>query len=87
MTYYKRPWEESREDDYTDWGASIWYFEIDEDGYPTKQLEQYENGKVSKYDLDNLEDDFGGLGDQAIDFEEFEAFEISKDEFYKVWAS
>jgi hypothetical protein len=27
----------------------------------------------------------GGLGDQALDFEDFAAFEISADEFERAW--
>lgn len=85
MKYYKKKWDETRGDEYDNWGTSIWYFEIDEKGYPNKQIEEYENGKILKYNSDNLEDEYGGLGGQAIDLEEFAEFEITKEEFYKVW--
>jgi len=80
MKYYKRQWNETRGGEYDNWGTSMWYFEIDEDGYPNKQIEKYEKGKVLKYDLENMEDKFGSLGDQSIDFEEFAEFEITKEE-------
>jgi len=38
-----------------------------------------------KYDLKNIEDEFGGLADQPIDLEEFVNFEIAKDEFEEQW--
>lgn len=83
--YYKRNWEQTRGDEYGNWGKSIWYFEIDNEGYIKRQIEKYENGKKLKYDLKNIEDEFGGLADQSIDLEEFENFEITKDEFEEQW--
>ena len=62
-----------------------WYFEIDEKGYPNRQIEKYDNGKVLKYDLENMEDEFGGLGDQIIEIEEFSEFEITKEKFTREW--
>lgn len=85
MKYYKRNWEESRGDEFDDWGKSIWYFETDDSGLPTKQIEVYENGKRLKYDQTKMEDDFGGLGDQELDLDEFSEFEITESEFNKVW--
>jgi len=83
--YYKRSWEETRGNEYEKWGKSIWYFEIDNEGYAMRQIEKYENGKKLKYDLKNIEDEFGGLADQLIDLEEFVNFEITKDEFEEQW--
>lgn len=83
--YYKRNWEETREDEYDNWGKSIWYFEIDNEGYAMRQIEKYENGKKLKYDLKNIGDEFGGLADQPIDLEEFVNFEITKNEFEEQW--
>ncbi|MDG5493224.1 hypothetical protein [Psychroserpens sp. SPM9] len=85
MKYYKRNWEETRGDEFDSWGKSIWYFETENSGLPTKQLEIYENGKVLKYDQKKLEDEFGGLGDQELDLDEFAECEISENEFNKVW--
>ena len=83
--YYKRNWEETRGDEYENWGKSIWYLEIDKEGYAMRQIEKYENGKKLKYDLKNIEDEFGGLSDQPIDLEEFVNLEITKDEFEEQW--
>ena len=85
MKYYQRQWSEKRGDEYDNWGTSNWYFEIDEKGFPVRQIEKYENGKVLKYDLENMEDEFGELGEQKIEFEEFAEFEITKEEFIKEW--
>lgn len=82
---YKRYWNESRGDKYDHWGTSNWYFEIDEGGYPVRQIEKYEIGKILKYDLENMEDEYGGLGDQAFDLEEYAKFEITQEEFKKEW--
>jgi hypothetical protein len=85
MKYYKRNWDESRGDEFDDWGKSIWYFETDNSGLPTKQMEVYESGKKLKYDQRKLKDDFGGLGDQELDLDEFCEFEITELEFNKAW--
>lgn len=85
MKYYKRNWDETRGDEFDNWGKSIWYFETDKSGLPIKQIEVYQNGKILKYDQTKLEDEFGGLGDQELDIEEYSEFEISKEEFEKIW--
>lgn len=83
--YYKRNWEEERIEDSDNWGESIWYLEVDSEGFPIRQIEKYNNGKILNYSEANMEDEFGGLGDQAIDREEFNSFKISQQEFEKVW--
>lgn len=69
------------------WGASVWYLEIDDDGYPARQLERYEHGPVLKYDAEHMEDEYGALGDQPIDRDEFSTFEVAKEEFEDAWAA
>lgn len=85
MKYFKRNWDETRGDEFDNWGTSIWYFETDNSGLPTKQIEVYQNGKVLKYDQLKLEDEFGRLGDQELDLNVFSEFEITKLEFEKIW--
>jgi hypothetical protein len=86
MKYFKRKWDESRGDEFDSWGTSIWFLEIREDKYPTRQIELYENGNRLKYHSDKTFDDYGGLGDQTIDLDEFEKFEIQKNEFELEWS-
>jgi hypothetical protein len=83
--YFKRKWNETRGDEFDSWGTSIWYLEVDKDGYPTKQIELYENGNRLKYHSDKTFDDYGGLGDQTIELDEFHDFEIEKEEFNQEW--
>lgn len=83
--YYKRKWDEKRDDERDVWGKSVWYFEVDNNGYPTRQLEIYENGNRLKYHSDKTFDDYGALGDQPLDADEFKAFKIEQDEFEKEW--
>ncbi|WP_452596861.1 hypothetical protein [Pontimicrobium sp. MEBiC01747] len=85
MNYYKRNWNETRGDQYDSWGKSIWYFETDDKGVVLRQVEAYENGKVLKYDNQNIEDEFGGLADQNLDLNEFVEFSIEKEEFENKW--
>jgi len=85
MKYYKYKWNELRGDQYNNWGFSLWYVEIGEDEFPNRQIEIYDNGKVSKYSQDNLDDEFGGLGEQKLDLSEFDGIECSKTEFEINW--
>lgn len=83
--YYKRDWNESRGDEYNHWGTSVWYFELDDAGYPVRQIELYQNGTIRKYDRSAPFDSFGMLGDQALDPEEFKPYQITPVEFERAW--
>ncbi|CAM1369729.1 hypothetical protein [Tenacibaculum xiamenense] len=85
MKYFKRNWNETRGDQYDSWGKLIWFFETDINGEVLRQIEAYENGKVLKYDNQNIEDEFGGLTDHNLDLIEFEEFSIEKEEFENKW--
>ena len=60
MKYFKRNWNETRGDQYDSWGKSVWFFETDCNGEVFRQIEVYDNGKILKYDKQNIEDEFGG---------------------------
>lgn len=84
--YYKRFWEESTGEAHTDaWGSSTYFFETDITGNVLRQVEVYANGRILKYDSQNMEDGYGRLADQALDLEDFNQFKIDQQEFEKVW--
>jgi len=85
MKYFKRALDEIRVDEFGNWGKSTWYFETNIHGLPIRQVEVYENGKVLKYNQTKLEDEFGQLGDQQLDLIDFSKFQITKEQFEKVW--
>lgn len=85
MKYYRAFWSETRGGEYNHWGTSNWYFELDLENYPNRQIEIYENGQKLKYHIGHLDDEFGGLADQPIDLEEMNGIEISKSDFEAVW--
>ena len=85
MKYFKRNWNETRGDQYDSWGKSVWFFETDNNGEVLRQIEVYDNGKVLKYDNENIEDEFGMLADQNLDLTEFNEFTIEKEEFENNW--
>ncbi len=87
MKYFRRPWEECRGDQFNNWGWSVWYLELADDGHPNRQIEVYAAGPVLKYDADHLGDEYGGLGDQSLDVEEDEwgPFDIGAGAFEDVW--
>ncbi|MCL6268164.1 hypothetical protein [Flagellimonas myxillae] len=83
--YFKRNWTETRGDEFDSWGTCIYYFEVDDEGIPTKQMELYENGNRLRYHIERIFDDYGKLGDQPLDLKEFGKYKIGKDEFESEW--
>ena len=83
--YFRRRWEETRGDEFDDWGFSTWYFETDLKGLPIRQVECYDNGKVLKYDNIKQFDNYGQLGEHELDLSEFNKFEITNDVFESIW--
>ena len=86
MNYYKWFWNDTTSDPLTDsWGTSVYYIETGADNYPNRQIIVYENGIVLKYDSENPDDEYGGLGDQPVDTKEFASFKINVEEFENIW--
>lgn len=83
--YFKRRCDEPRRDEFDAWGTSDWYFEFDDEGNPLRQVEQYQNGIVVKYDTTHVEDKYGGLSERFLDITNFWEFEISTQEFETAW--
>ena len=87
MRYFKRYWDEPRAGGYDAWGCSWWYFEADDAGIVSRQVEVYDRGPTLRYHEGRLDDEFGGLTDQPLDFGEFAAFEVGAAEFEQAWAA
>lgn len=83
--FFKRAWDEPRGDEHPDWGHTVWYFQLDDERYPERQLEIYASGDALAYDGEHVDDEYGGLGDQPLDDEEWLAFEITAEEFETAW--
>ncbi|AZK93902.1 MULTISPECIES: hypothetical protein [Streptomyces] len=68
--------------------GSLWYFEnVPEHGelIVIKQAELTSAGRLHRYCWEHLEDEYGGLTDQAIDPEEDPMEAIPAEEFQQVW--
>jgi len=87
MRYFKGRWDEDRGDEFASWGASDWYFEVQADDTIVRQMEVYDAGVVLQYDQQHLEDDFGGLTDQAFDPVGFPCIEITREAFEAAWSA
>lgn len=85
MRYFKRRWEENRADQCAHWGHSVYYFEVDDEMYPVRQIELYDNGNALQYSSEHLADEYGMLGDQPLPEAEFRQFEITGAEFDGAW--
>ena len=66
MTHLKCRWEDDLGDACDGWGGSWWYFEIRPDGYASRQVEVFDNGRRLRYGPDQLRDEFGFLTDQPV---------------------
>ena len=88
MRYFKFHWNESRGDAHDDWGTSWWYFEVADDGYVERQVEQYANGACLTYDRGHVEDKFGGLAEKPVEREDWKELQpFSAAEFEAAWSS
>lgn len=87
--FYRRHWDETRGDEFGDWGRSVWYFEVGDDGWPVRQVEMYDAGPILRYGAGHEDDCFGGLGQASLyDSDEgWSRFEIAGDEFERAWDS
>jgi hypothetical protein len=79
--FFKRPHPE----DLIGWGSSDWYFEVRDDGFVTRQIEAYVNGRILSYDEARREDEHGALTDQPLNASDFSPFRISAHEFEQAW--
>jgi hypothetical protein len=86
--FYKRRWEESRGDQHDVWGASTWYFEVDEDNHPIRQVEIYDKGPTLRYGPEHDEDQYGFLSYARFDdIGDWLSWTIPEAEFELAWAS
>tara|TARA_B100000795_G_scaffold98713_1_gene72501 strand:- start:10566 stop:10823 length:258 start_codon:yes stop_codon:yes gene_type:complete len=85
MNYFTQFWDENRDDEYASWGTSTWYFETNDADEVLKQITVYKSGKSTKYNEDNLEDEFGGLCEGALTIDDCDGDVITKEEFYTLW--
>lgn len=87
--FYRRRWTETRGDEFADWGHSVWYLEVADDGWPVRQVEAYDAGRVLRYGPGHLEDRFGGLGEASLydSGEDWTCFEITGAGFERAWIS
>ncbi|MGA7829099.1 MAG: hypothetical protein WCA04_15685 [Geobacteraceae bacterium] len=64
MLYLKSPLQQAHKlKDSFEWGGFIRYIEIGEDGFAFRQVDEYENGYLTRYDRNHWEDRFGTLAD------------------------
>jgi hypothetical protein len=85
LKYVKRHWDETRGDQHNGWGTSWWYFEVTDDGWVTRQVEQYDSGVLLHYDLKHDVDPHGGLASEPLDLSASAYLEIPSPEFEELW--
>ena len=85
--FYRRRWAETRGDEFDGWGQSVWYFEVGDDGWPIRQVEVYDAGRVSRYGPDHQEDRYGRLGEGSLydSGDDWSRFESTAAEFERAW--
>src|SRR5690348_17595057 len=72
------------------WGAFVRFIELGEDGYALRQVDEYSNGFLTRYDRAHWEDQYGTLA--SVKFGEIwirhwgEPEVIAADEFEARWA-
>ncbi len=81
----RRAWDESRGDEFNDWGTASYWFETANDGGVHRQIEVYASGVVLAYDEAHRTDRYGGLAEGPLDLVDFAAYEVSAEEFEWAW--
>lgn len=82
--YFKKEWDDASGDEPTNsWGASVFYFETNLEFNVLRQMQIFENGRALKYDIEYIDDKFGGLAESPIELDGFNT--INKDEFDLLW--
>ncbi len=66
MKYFVYRWTEPPSD-HAAWGASTWYFEVDDDTRIVGQWEVYDSGVILRYDEQHVQDEHGMLADQPFE--------------------
>jgi hypothetical protein len=86
MKFYKRIHSEVITRFNKDWSAvDTYFFEIDQNNYAEKQIVKDYEGKVFKYDKNNLQDENGGLAEGELDLQDEQYEQITKEAFYALW--
>ena len=73
------------------WGTFVRYLELGEDSFALRQVDEYENGFLTRYDRDHWQDQFGSLADfrwgESWIAHWGEPSLVSKDSFEEKWAA
>ncbi len=83
--YFRRYWSEDSGGPCAGWGGSNFLFEVHEDGYVSRQIQLFDNGKYIVYDEICDEDKYGARSTVALDLVEYVPFSIAKSEFFDHW--
>lgn len=84
--WFRRRWDERRGDALDAWGGATYYFEVDDDGVPTRQIEVYEAGPRLRYGPGQEEDAFGRLAHGPLGRDEdWSEWAISGEDFQAEW--
>jgi len=85
--YFRRCWDESRGDEWDNWGPSWWLFETDELGQVLRQLEIYDRGPRLRYDPTHPHDQYGGLADvkSLWEGEDWTPWRLGQETFEAEW--
>lgn len=82
--YFKKEWDETTGEELTEsWGKSVYYFETDLQFNVVRQIQIFKSGKAIKYDLEYVDDKFGGLAESPIELDGFNT--INESEFDNLW--
>lgn len=86
--FFRRRWDESRGDQFDNWGGAMYYFEVDDVGLSIRQVEMYDAGPVLRYGPAHEEDEFGQLGATQLDeLEDWTTWAITPEDFEVAWSA
>jgi hypothetical protein len=83
--YYRRYWAEDSGGLCAGWGGSTFLFEVHADGWVSRQIQVFDDGRFILYDEIVDQDAYGGRSTERLDGREYESFRITKAEFFQYW--
>lgn len=86
MCFYKLTKSEAQVSSKIESEICFQYIETDDEGSAVRELIEFEDGTVVRYDLVTFQDDNGMLTDKHFEQDNYVKFEITEPDFEKIWS-
>jgi len=85
MRYFCREYPKSKNAPLSQWGRSLWWFEVDNQNHTVRQITMFEAGVFLKYTSSHSADSHGRLIDLDITANNTQLKQITEEQFHNTW--